>query len=145
MQLADRFHLMQNLRQALVRMLERRHRRLVAASRDVGATRSPVSSTPSIRGPPNHTRERQLPLRPTLGEVRRSRQLERDQKVMELHREGSSQRRIANPVGVNRGPVRRYVHLGGFSYCAPHKYAGKVDTFTDYLRNRFDEGCHNAP
>ncbi len=143
-QVADRFHLMQNVRQALVRMLERRHRRLVAAARDVAATRSQASSTLSIRGPPKHARERQLPRRPPLREVRRSRRLERYQKVMALHREGSSQRRIAKQLGINRGTVGRYVHMGGFLERAPRKYASKVDSFTDYLRKRWEEGCHNA-
>lgn len=143
-QVVDRFHLMQNVRQALVKMLERRHRRLVTAARDIAATRLPAPSTLSIRGPPKHTRKGPLPRPATLREVHRSRRLERYQKVMELHRESSSQRRIAKQLGNNRGTVGRYIHMGGFPERAPRKHASKVDPFTNYLEKRWAEGCHNA-
>lgn len=143
-QVADRFHLMQNLRHALVRMLEHRHRHLVAIARETAATRQTVASTRSAPEPwqiapgPGPTRQS------TQREVRRSRRLERYQKVIELHGTGISQRRIARQLGINRGTVGRYLRVGTFAERAPRKYARKVDSFADYLRHLWMEGCHNA-
>lgn len=142
-QVADRFHLMQNLRDALVRMLERRHRQLVVAAREIAAVRDTTASTPTVDPPPDIP-TRAPPHRSTQSEARRSRRLERYQKVIELHGTGISQRHIARQLGINRGTVGRYLRVGTFPERAPRKYARKVDPFADYLRRRWREGCHNA-
>jgi len=70
--------------------------------------------------------------------------LERYQQVIELHRQGVSQRAIAKRVGINRETVGRYIRAGRFPERAPRKYASKTDPFTNYLHRRWKEGCHNA-
>ena len=143
-QVADRFHLMQNLRQALVRMLEHRYRHVVAVARDVSEARRSAVQPPSVVEPPKRTRTHRLPRGPTMRDVRRARRLERYQQVIELHRQAVSQRAIAKRVGINRETVGRYIRIGRFPERAPRKYASKTDPFTDYLRRRWEEGCHNA-
>jgi transposase len=142
-QVADRFHLMQNLRQALVRMLDRRYPQMRLAMRDAGAGRGPPTKTSDVETP-NRSRAIRLPRRPTQGDVRRKRRLERYEKVMELHHKGMSHREIARCLSINRETVGRYVRAGKFPDCATRKYASKTDRFTDYLEKRWNEGCHNA-
>ena len=142
--MADRFHLMQNLRQALVRMLEHRHQHLVAVARAVSASQSVVAGSPRTVELPQRTRRHRLPRGPTLREVRRARRVERYQQVIELNRQGISQRAIARRVGINRETVARYIHAGRFPERPPRKCARKTDQFTSYLRKRWQEGCHNA-
>jgi transposase len=144
MQVADRFHLMQNLRHALVRMLERRHPHLVAAAHEVGTGCPPPLSTPRDFEPPKPTHERRLPRHETIREIRRARRLERYQKVIELHKKNVSDRAIAKHLGINRETVARYVQAGQLPERAPRKYACRTDPYTEYLRRRWDEGCHNA-
>jgi len=144
MQVADRFHLMQNLRHALVRMLERRYRDMVATARDVATTRRAPSKAASIVERPKQVRQHRLPRHQTLREVRRARRMERYQQVIELHRQGVSQRAIAKRLGLNRETVGRYARAGRFPERTPRKYASKTDPFTDYMRKRWEEGCRNA-
>jgi transposase len=143
-QVADRFHLMQNLRQALVRMLEHRYRHVAAVARHVSEARRSAVHPPSVVEPPKRSRTHRLPRGPTMRDIRRARRLERYQQVIELHRQGVSQRAIAKRVGVNRETVGRYIHAGRFPERTPRKYASRTDPFTDYLHKRWKEGCHNA-
>ncbi len=70
--------------------------------------------------------------------------MERYQQLLKLHKESISQRAIAKRLGINRETVGRYVRAGQFPERAPRKYASTTDPFTDYLRKRWEEGCHNA-
>ncbi|UCC31423.1 MAG: ISL3 family transposase [Phycisphaerales bacterium] len=143
-QVADRFHLMQNLRQALIRLLEHRYRETRLAARDVAAVRQTCDTDSNVVEPPKRPREHRLPRGPTLREVRRARRLQRYDQVIELHHQGVSQRTIAKRLGINRETVGRYIRAGQFPERTPRKYASKTGPFTDYLRKRWAEGCHNA-
>lgn len=74
-QVADRFHLMQNLRQALVRMLNRRYPQMRLAMRDAAASHGPPTKTPDVETP-NRIQANRLPRRPTQRDVGRKRRLE---------------------------------------------------------------------
>lgn len=143
-QVADRFHLMQNLRQALARMLEHGYREIRLAARDATVAEPTAHTEPAVAVPPKQPREHRLPRGPTLRDTRRKRRLERYEQVIEFHHQGVSQRSIAKRLGINRETVGRYIHAGQFPERAPRPYIGKTDPFTDYLRKRWAEGCHNA-
>ncbi len=141
-QVADRFHLMQNLRQALVRMLDHRYPQMTLAMRDA-SSRSPPTKTCDVEMP-NRRRTCRLPGRPTQSDVPRKRRLERYEDVIELHHQGMSHREIAGRLSIHRETVARYIRAGEFPERPRRKYASKTDRFTDYLEKRWKEGCHNA-
>ncbi len=141
-QVADRFHLMQNLRQALVRMLDHRYPQMALAMRDA-SSRGPPPKTCDMETP-NRSQASQLPCRPTQSDVRRKRRLERYERVIELHHQGMSHREIARRLSTHRETVARYIRAGEFLERPTRKYASKTDRFTDYLEKRWKEGCHNA-
>lgn len=143
-QVADRFHLMQNLRKALAKMLERRYREIRLATQDAAVAEPTAHTEPAVTARPKQRREHRLPRGPTQSEVRRSRRLERYDQVIELHHQGVSQRTIAKRLGIDRETVGRYIQAGQFPERAPRPYASKTDPFTDYLRKRWTGGCHNA-
>jgi transposase len=145
LQVADRFHLMQNLRQALVRTLERRYRDVLAAAQDAEARRPSVTAKAAVVEEPRSNRRRhRLPRSPTKQDVRRARRVECYQQVWEFHRQGISRRAIARRLGIDRETVERYLRAEQFPERSPRRYASRTDPFVDYLRKRWNEGCQNA-
>jgi len=84
------------------------------------------------------------PPRPTQCDVRRNQRLERFNKVMELHRQGISHRKIARRLCLHRETVARYTRVGVFPERATRNYASKTDQFIDYLKKRWQDGCRNT-
>jgi transposase len=143
-QVADRWHLLVNLREALMRAVDRQHGHVLEAARAVAASqgpeplpaRTPTSGPGEERLPPDHRTAR--------GQQRRARRLERYRRVVELNEQGVSLRGIARRMGMHRATVRHGLHAGSFPERAGRHVTSRTDRFLDYLRRRWDEGCHNA-
>jgi transposase len=141
-QVADRWHLLHNLREALVRLLDRHHPELRAAARAVTVTQEPRAPpgspepTPPPPSPPSPIQQR--------SQARRARRVQRYERVLELHRQGVSQRAIARRLGMNRCTVRRFLRAGQFPERATRAYRSRTEAVADYLRQHWEEGCHNA-
>ena len=58
--------------------------------------------------------------------------------------QGVSLRGIARRLGMHRATVRHWLGAGSFPERARRVVAPRTDAFLDYLRRRWDEGCHNA-
>jgi transposase len=148
-QVADRFHLLQNLGQAVDHFLTREHHVLshVAASMNAAstatkeqATDSPVSSLelPALQAAPMTRLQREH----AAVEARRQARYER---VVALADDGHSLREVARRSGVNRGTVRRYLRAGQYLPCARHARRPHVcDAYAAYLRRRWEEGERNS-
>lgn len=136
-QVADRFHIVVNLREAIKRLLDRHPQDLNRAARAVADRHqeSPPSGNTPLPPPGGSSAE------PTKGELRR-RQLFAS--VVAMHAEGYSRREIARRLGVNRNTVGRYIDTGGFPERATRTYLSGVDRFADYLWQRWQEGIRNA-
>lgn len=95
-QVADRWHLLKNVREAVERMLDRHQAAIAAAfsADNTAAAASEVVPATSAKGTP---------------EAGSPRRRERFERVCELHREGHSIREIARLVGMARNSVRRYL------------------------------------
>ncbi len=134
-QVADRFHLLRNLREALEHVLASHNAAMEEAFRQSSlACAAPAPATPPA---PALTHPQQL------SRERRERRLERYQQVMELHRNGHSGRAIASQLGLNRKTVRYWLRAGRFPerHITPRHSA--VDRWLSYLEKRWAEGCHN--
>jgi len=143
-QVADRFHLLCNLREALVRALDRRYPDLRKAASAAAACQAQppqgvaeVLPTPPAPSPPASG------ARQAKG-ASRSRRLERYEQVVGLHQQGISVRDIARQMRMHRGTVRRFLRAGQFPERAVRRYVRQTDRFVEYLRQRWEEGCHNA-
>jgi transposase len=141
-QIADRWHLLHNLRDALKRLADRHHREIREASKAVAESRQrapPRTPPQSIEPEPTRlTSEQQQQA------ARRSLRLERYEQAVNLYRKGVSQRAIGKQLGLNRETVRRYVRAGEFPERAKRVYSTLADPFSEYIRQRWDQGCHNA-
>ena len=141
---ADRFHLLVNVREALMRAVDRHHAHVLEAATAVAASQEAAhravdmpeaapAAAPSSR---SHAAE--------WSQQRRARRLERDQRVLEPDEQGISLRAIARRMGMHRGTVRRWLRAGSFPERAQWRATSGADPFLDHLRRRWGEGCHNA-
>ena len=146
-QVADRWHLMHNLHDALVRMLDRRHRDLHAAAKEarLQRQRSPPTVNKNISASPETQPIERLPAHePFARSATRTAREELYHRVIAFHRRGMSQRAIARRLGIHRETVGRFIHAGQFPERASRPYGRKTDPFVDYLWGRWRQGCRNV-
>jgi transposase len=142
-QVADRFHILQNLGQALDRILTREHAVLTRTA----ATLSQAHPQQSDQTTQDSTEVEQHPqtrLERDHAAVEARRQ-ERYARVMALALEGHSLREIARRAGVSRGTVRSYVRAGQYRPCAQQTSRPRsCDAYAAYLRSRWEDGEQNS-
>jgi transposase len=146
-QVADRWHLLTNLREALTKGAERFGPQILAAvraaaRRALDAAQAEKSTTESAEKPPEMARN--LHRTQQLGQLRRTRRFQRYEQVLELHHQRISLREIARRLHMHRETVRRFLRAGAFPERAVRKYRRETDVFLAHLRHRWDEGNHNA-
>jgi transposase len=141
-QVADRFHLLLNLREALKRLFERKHEVLQeeAGQQDEFLKSSEDVDTPdeAVSVPP--------PLTPTAlqKQARRARRLSRYEEVRRLHEQGASQVRIAALMGLHRETVRRYLNVPSFPEITRPGKRSRLDPYKAYLQQRWAQGERNV-
>jgi transposase len=145
-QVADRFHLLCNLREALLRYLQRI---TPALRRLLGSEPLPAPTTAPA---PCETSSSAQPL-PRYGRPPRLQQEQQARHAARVHRyeqvktrfvQGQSRRQIAAACGLDTKTVRAWVR----SETLPldqrgYRGTGKIDAFIPYLRTRLAEGCTN--
>jgi transposase len=132
-QVADRWHLLKNLADALERVLAREHRAIRAAAQAQDAPPLP-GLAPSLKNRRSQDRE-----------GRRGMRLARYDEVRRLFRQGASVTQVAVALGLSRPTVRKFLNAGGFpERAARPRGPSKLDPFAPYLRRRWGEGCHNG-
>jgi transposase len=140
-QVADRFHVLANLRQAVERLLTRRHHCLrdippAAADLPLPPERETDEASEPPRQPTREEREK---------EERRSRRHARYDAVMRLHHAGLSTRAIGRELRISRHTVQRFIRADGFPERAPRPpRPGILTPFEPYLRERWSGSCQNA-
>ena len=145
-QVADRWHLLANLREALERLLTRKHAALPSAPRADDKVQQPAAA-PAVLDTAGveelaivEATKDQL-----LRQQRRARRLSRYDDVTRLHAQGVSVRQIAQQMGMGRQTVRRYLNHGAFPEIVQRrKLPSILDRWEPHLLARWQAGCHNA-
>lgn len=149
-QVADRWHLLKNLREAVERLFERHgttiHQALQAQGTEAPRPDPPAAPSPEQLPAPVPPPEPVASAPPEPVEpVRRSQRVLRYDQVRRLHQEGKSIRRIAKELGLSRGTVRRYLREDQCPDWKPGKpRPTQLDGFREYVDRRIQEGCRNA-
>jgi transposase len=148
-QVADRWHLLKNLREAVERLFERpasavkgalamlppRIRREGTPSSDPAAPAAPAPSfVPTA-----------LPRLQQARQAKRAQRVERHRRVRQLHAEGQLIRHIAAMVGLHRDTVRRYLRderCPAWQSGRPRRT--RMDAYRKSIDQRLAEGCHNV-
>lgn len=138
-QVADRWHLLKNLSETIERFVDR-HRPLVeqaaASVSGLQAIEHSLAKSPKAMLSSKEEGEKQ---------VCRQNRYERYLKVIELHRQGLSERAIARTWAINRATVRKFLRSDGFPERASNKRKGSIlDPYLPYVHRRWAEGCDNA-
>ena len=144
LQVADRWHLVHNLQEALVRLIERFGKPLKEAAKLLSGQQGPAQQEAGSA----ECFTAAVPKTQTQFEgeqaARRERRLNRYQQAVELHQQKVSQREIARRLGVYRSTVRKWLTAGCYPERASRCYHRGVDGWIDYLGQRWQAGCHNA-
>jgi len=90
--------------------------------------------TRSVRRSPNLERIQQ---------ARRKERLAHYEQVIALRKLGMSQAAIARRVGIGASTVQSWLAAGEFPERKPREQASQLDRYLPYLRERWQEGCHN--
>jgi transposase len=153
-QVADRYHLIQNLRDHLQQFLDRKRTCLPFVEdtplESKEASPGGKAALPSDR--PQAGREidpSNLIASERKKIMSRNKRLTRYEEVMALHREGLSQREIARQLHLSRNTVQRYISSPSFPERAEgtgqrNTRASKLDPYLPYLRDQWDTGNHNG-
>ena len=161
-QIADRYHLLVNLRDTLKDALAR-YQDILPVVKEPGKQAGlslqepaqPALAAPiPVQAPPRQAVGEAGAISaeiPKLSAAQRRQQVSRAnryaryQQILALSREGLSQRAIARQLHLSRGCVHRYVTATSFPERAlPGKRGSQLDPYLPYLRNRWEQGCHNG-
>jgi transposase len=142
-QVADRFHLLQNLAEALDQVFSAHGPALKAVS--TALSRTPVlqpDGQPAVPVPPGPP----TPQAQTQAAQRRARRLATYEQVWTLHRQGWSPRAIAQQLGMGRWTVVRYLQAPTFPERKGRSDQGKslLTPYKAYILKRWNAGCRDA-
>jgi transposase len=146
-QVADRWHLLRNLGDAMRRLVDRLGGKL---RKTVGALQQAIATEPSTESPgtpkPVHTPpESPRQTRYTQNQQEhRQRRLEHYEQVKALRRQGLGFREIGRQLGLNRATVRRFAQSETFPERATRRTAKRTDSVADFILRRWQQGCRNA-
>ncbi len=135
-QVADRFHLLCNLTSAVERVLEQKRTALANAVASVTQEPPPLTdAAPAAKIKSLQAHHESL----------RQSRVDQYNEVVKLAREGMSQQAISRTLPIGRKTIRRFLRAGQFpERAAPGRRLPAVNKYQEFLRRRWDEGCHNA-
>jgi transposase len=139
-QVADRFHLLMNVRDVAERVLARHAAAIRDALRTGGAAAAPVEPPP-----PALPIERPPTPRQQVVAGRREHRRRRYEEARQLHGQGQSIRAIARALGMSRGALINYLRTGHVPDWRPGRAAtSQLDLHREHIDRRVAEGCRNA-
>lgn len=132
-QIADRFHILQNLREACERALKRIHAELIEQHKASGLPAA-------VR-----YKRRRSQTEIAASKVARLRRQARYEEVVALYKQGMSILGIADQLHMSRTTVRNFVYAGAFPERASVlRTKSRLDPYIPYLEKRLAQGCRNA-
>ena len=139
-QVADRWHLLRNLGDAVRAVIDRQHAAIRRAAKQAGEQERAPPQPPPAAAPDSP--------RPSAAAQRSQASLARRQVRYEdaarLHAAGASIARIAAQLCAERKTVRRWLRAGGPSLWRKPPRVGGLAPYLDRLERRWTEGCRNA-
>jgi len=142
-QIADRFHLVGNLRDALERLLDRHRRQLrgFALPHAAWTIDGPAVIPPEAQRHPAPRTATET----TAWQIRRAAKQAHYEQVQSRYAAGESIRNIARQMGLSRGTVYRYLRSDGDPTARQiRRKPSSLDAYLPYLYARWQAGCENG-
>ena len=140
-QVADRFHLLQNLRETVERLLARHQHALHAVTRPPRDDTTSITTDAVADGEGNTPAQQSVTRAEQRQQQRRERRYARYQQVIALRNTGNGIRAIASELGCSRYLVRRYLAADQFPETAQRrKRPSQIDPFVPYLTAHLERG-----
>lgn len=142
-QVADRFHLLQNLAEVLEQVFSRRSAALKVVDEAMRYAAVPPHDGTVVAPVPS-------PPRPTMVQAkatrRRAQRVARYEQVWTLRRQGYSGEAIAHQLSMGRSTVFRSLHAPTFPERKERSDRGRslLTPYKTYLLRRWNDGCHDA-
>ena len=166
-QIADKFHLLLNLREKLKELMVRKQkllphvetitsRAIADRGRGVSSAAAPASASSTVeeaktfrhRSPyPRATPSGSVPVPPeeTPSQISRSNRYARYEAVHALHQQLVSQREIARRLSLSRNTVHKFLQAETFPERSQPPYRGSIlDPYKSHLLQRWKSGCWNG-
>lgn len=133
-QIVDRWHILNNIREVVQRIVSRSHAQLQQRQKDSGAL---------IR--PRYKKQRSISER-AASQVSRMHRLARYEEVMAYYQQGKGITAIAQLLQMSPKTVRKFVYAEAFPERSVHKRRQnyRLTPYLPYLQQRVKEGCENA-
>jgi transposase len=140
-QVADRWHLIKNLSEAMERLLTREHKLARDTAQLLVGEPKKEKSSPSDEPLPGPVTL--LPVQPRAVVIaHRAKRIELYKEVMRLKREGVPTKKIARRVGKSPRTIYRWSQAGEFREHVKHRRSA-LDIHLPYITARWAEGCRN--
>ena len=144
-QVADRFHLLSNLREMLERIIEVNRHRLAGIALPTVSSKAGEPTQEHDAATRPRRPARQSPTEQATRDARYQHRLALRQQVQARREQGESILGIARQLDVTRGTVYRYLRGQPESTAVRTRHVGSMlDAFLPYLCQRWSEGCHNG-
>jgi transposase len=139
-QVADRWHLLRNLGDAVRTVVDRQHVEVRKVAKQIAEEAVAPAASAAMAAPDIN--------KPTAAQQRSQNAYARRQvryvEAAQLKTAGASLKRIAALIGAERKTVRRWLRAGGAPLWRKPRRAGGLAPYHDHLDRRWTEGCHNA-
>ena len=139
-QVADRWHLLRNLGDAVRAVVDRQHVEVRKVSKQIAEEAAVPADSVAVASPE--------PVKPTAAQQHSqnayARRQARYEEAAKLKTAGASLKRIAALVGAERKTVRRWLRAGGAPLWRKPRGLGGLAPHHDHLDRRWTEGCRNA-
>ncbi|HEY7418219.1 MAG TPA: ISL3 family transposase [Ktedonobacteraceae bacterium] len=139
-QVADRFHLLKNLSEAVQDLLTRH---LLAFRRELAANASQTMSQKEGASPPIKLPVNVTPKLAAIREAREEERFTRYEQIIALREQGWSHQAIADHLGMGHSTVQRWVKEEHFPKRKAREQSSQLDPFLPYIRQRRTQGCYN--
>jgi transposase len=166
-QIADKFHLLLNLREKLKELMARKQkllphvepitsRAIAGRGRGVSSASAPASASSTVEEAktfrhmsayPRATPSGSVPVPPeeTPSQISRANRYARDVAVRTLHQQLVSQREIARRLSLSRNTVHKFLQAETFPERSQPPYRGSIlDSYKPHLLKRWKSGCWNG-
>ena len=140
-QVADRWHMLRNLGDAVRAVVDRQHRAIRVIAKDISEERTETTVAMIAAVPATVAKPSAAVLRSQEAYARRRARYEEAARLKEA---GVSLTRIAALMGAERKTIRNWLRSGGAALWKQTPGAGVLTPYHDVLHRRWSEGCRNA-